>query len=264
MSDAQNLLKGKRALITGGNTGIGADICRAFVASGAQVMVNYLHYQEQAESLRDELNMGQEHTVAYIHKADISDPDDVADLVSATYKAMGGLNILVNNAGIETQGALADMPLKMWDAVMNVNLRGAFLCVQQIGRSWIASERNGTILNITSVHDSVPRAGFAHYNVSKAGLAMLTKSIAVEWGHYGIRALSIAPGVIATDLNRERISEIGIDKVRSWIPAGRIGLARDVAMTCTLMASDYASYVNGSTIIVDGGYVQNLVRHEQR
>jgi NAD(P)-dependent dehydrogenase (short-subunit alcohol dehydrogenase family) len=264
MSDPHTLLAGKKALITGGNTGIGAAICRAFVASGAQVMINYLHHDEQANSLCDELNAGRETPCAYMYKADISHFDSVVALVSASIDALGGLDIFVNNAGIESQSTLTEMLPETWDTVMNTNLRGAFLCVQQIGKYWIANEQGGTILNITSVHDSVARAGFAHYNVSKAGLSMLTKSIAVEWGAYGIRALSIAPGIIETDINRERIIEFGADKVRGWIPAKRIGLPEDVARACVLMASDYAAYVNGSTILVDGGYAQNLVRHEQR
>lgn len=264
MDDPVNLLAGKRALVTGGNTGIGAAICRAFVEHGARVMVNYFHQEEQAEALRAELNTGQATPCAHISHADISDSDAVAGLVSKTVDLLGGLDILVNNAGVESHGTLAEMPLQTWDAVMNVNLRGAFLCIQAVGRGWLANEQSGTILNITSVHDSVPRAGFAHYNVSKAGLAMLTKSIAVEWGPHDIRALSIAPAIIETDLNRDRIAEIGTDKVRSWIPNRQIGTVEDVARVCALMASDYAAYVNGSTILVDGGYAQNLVRHEKR
>jgi len=264
MNEAANLLAGKRALITGGNTGIGAAICRTFVKQGAQVMVNYLHQQEQAEALHAELNTGQSMPRAYLCHADISDPDAVASLFSKAVNLLNGVDILVNNAGVESPGTLEKLSLQTWDAVMNVNLRGAFLCIQEIGRRWLAEGQGGTILNITSVHETVPRAGFAHYNVSKAGLAMLTKSIAVEWSPHGIRALSIAPAIIETDLNRERIAEFGTDNIRSWIPDRQIGTADDVARVCALMASDYAAYVNGSTILVDGGYAQNLVRHEQR
>ena len=264
MNEPANLLEGKLVLITGGNVGIGAAICRTFVRQGAQVIVNYLHYKEQAEALYDELNTGHSTPRVHLCYADISNPDAVDALVSKTVDLLGGLDILVNNAGIESYGTLAEMSLQTWDAVMNVNLRGAFLCIQEVGRRWLAEKKGGTILNITSVHDSVPRAGFAHYNVSKAGLAMLTKSIAVEWGPHDIRALSIAPAIIETDLNRDRIAKIGTDKVRSWIPNRQIGTVEDVARVCALMASDYAAYVNGSTILVDGGYAQNLVRHEKR
>lgn len=253
-------LTGKRVLVTGGNQGIGRAICVHFGRAGARVAVNYLDHPELAETLLDDL--GRENAAAI--QADVRDEAAVERLVAATVEALGGLDVLVNNAGCESTYALLDLPAAEWDRVLDTNLRGAFLCARAAGRVMVGQGSGGVIVNISSMHEDVPRLGLTHYCVSKAGLSMLTKGLALEWAEYGIRVVGVAPGAIETDMNRAEIAAFGRHKFEEWIPAGRLGSVEDVAPAVVFLASDDAAYISGAMLRIDGAYLLNHTRYDPR
>ena len=257
-------LNGKRALVTGGNRGIGAAICRTLARAGAQVVINYIEQPEAAHALVAELDTLRADLVAVAVKADISDEAEVAQLIDQAAAAFGGLDILVNNAARETIAAALDLSMDEWDRILAVNLRGAFMCARAVARRMKRQGSGGVIVNIASIHDSVPRLGLTHYCVSKAGLTMLTKALALEWAEYGIRVVGVAPGAIETDLNRHEIAKFGRGKLEELIPLRRLGDVNDAANTVAFVASDAAAYMTGATLLVDGAYSLNLVRYDPR
>lgn len=143
-------------------------------------------------------------------------------------------------------------------------LRGSFLCAQEAGRLMKEQGSGGVIVNISSIHDSVPRLGTAHYCASKAGLTMLTKALAVEWAEYGIRVVGVSPGAIETPINREEIEKVGRGNFERWMPAGRVGTTEDIAAAVSFLASDEAIYISGAMLTVDGAYSLNTVRYDPR
>lgn len=253
-------LTGKRALVTGGNQGIGKAICRQLRHDGAKIAVNYLDNPELTETLLNEL--GRDHSLGV--QADVRDEVAVERMISQVTDAFGGIDILVNNAGCESTYALLDLPMAEWDRVLDTNLRGAFMCARSAGRAMIAQGRGGVIINISSMHEAVPRLGLTHYCISKAGLSMLTKGFALEWAEYGIRVVGVAPGAIETDMNRAEIAAFGVEKFEEWIPAGRLGTVNDVAPAVAFLASDDAAYISGSTLRIDGVYLLNHTRYDPR
>jgi glucose 1-dehydrogenase len=255
-----NDLTGKRVIVTGGNQGIGKAIAQHARKAGAKVAINYLHQPEQAWTLVDEL--GREHSIAV--EADVRDEHAVKRMVDEVVSAFGGVDVLVNNAGCESTHAALDLQMAEWDRVIDTNLRGSFICAQAVGRVMRGQGTGGVIVNISSMHETVPRLGLTHYCISKAGLAMLTKSLALEWAEYGIRVVSVAPGAIETDMNRLEIAAFGKEKFEEWIPAGRLGTVDDVAPAVVFLASDAASYISGSTLRIDGTYLMNHTRYDPR
>ena len=261
-------LRGKRALVTGGNTGIGAAICRSLAAAGARVVVNYVILPERTQALMDELNTlhGEETVCAY--QADIRQEEAVTGMFAWVKESLGGLDILVNNAGVESMYAAIDLPAAEWDRILDTNLRAAFLCAQAAARLMRGQGSGGVIIQNSSIHDTIARLGAVHYVVSKAGLTMLTRELALEWAEFGIRVVGVAPGAISA--NRSDIDEvfknftISGEEFLSWIPLHRFGSEADVANLVAFLASDLASYITGTTITVDGGYSTNLVRYDQR
>lgn len=255
-------LKNKNVLITGASQGIGAGIAHAMAACGADLLINYLHDQGHALALA-ELIRHMYGVKVLTYQADISSQQQVKDLFLYADKALGPLHILVNNAGCETTAYAADLPLEEWDQVFNVNLRGAFICSQEAARRMIP-ERRGVILNISSIHDKVPRKGLIHYCASKAALNMMTKCLALELAEFNIRVLAVAPGAIETDMNREEINLFGREQFNEWIPMGKLGQADDISWTCAFLVSDKASYLTATTVYIDGGYKENTIRYDPR
>lgn len=259
-------LDGKSAIITGSSQGIGAGIAREYVAQGARVIIN-THDGDamtQANALTDELNEKAGSAVARAIQADISIPEEAQMLIGKGTEWLGHLNILVNNAGIENTVAAIDLDPADWDRVINTNLKGSFVCAQAAARIMIEQGKGGVILNTSSIHENISRLGLAHYAISKAGLRMMSKSLALEWAEFGIRVLGIAPGAIETPNNAKEIAAFGKEKFEEWIPLSRLGNTNDVAKTAAFLASDDASYITGTTIEIDGGYVLNLVRYDPR
>lgn len=246
-------LEGKRALVTGGNMGIGRAIVEAFAAAGARVAVNYMAHQRSAEDLCHEIS-SRDAQEAMAIEADVSDEEQLSAMFARVDEVWGGLDILVNNAGIDGARELGwEARSEDWHHVIEVNLGGAFHCAQEALRRMVPA-RSGAIINITSVHELIPWAGFSAYTASKAGLSMLTKTLAQEAAPYGVRVLSLAPGAVKSPINRSIWEDPEqLAALTARIPVGKLGQPEDVANMAVVLASDVASYVTGSTVFVDGG-----------
>lgn len=259
-------LVGRRAIVTGSSQGIGAGIASELVSEGACVVIN-THSPDSmadAEALAERLNSQAGQAVAHAIRADVSQIDEAEMLIAKGAEWLGGLDIQVNNAGVENTAAALDLDMADWDRVINTNLRGGFVCARAAARIMVSQGRGGVILSTSSIHENVPRLGLTHYALSKAALRMMSKSLALEWAEYGIRVLGIAPGAIETDANAREIASFGKSKFESWIPLSRLGTTADVARVVAFLVSEDASYITGTTLEIDGGYVLNLVRYDPR
>ncbi|HWG08077.1 MAG TPA: glucose 1-dehydrogenase [Solirubrobacteraceae bacterium] len=246
------LLTGRRALVTGGDSGIGQGVCFELAAHGAAVAINYLGAPDEAERMAAEIGSGGGRAVAV--KMDVSSEQDVQRAFGEAKEAFGGVDLLVNNAGLEQQHLLLDMPLSAWQQVIDVNLTGAFLCAREAARMMHAEGSAGTIVNISSVHERIAWERFSHYCASKGGMMLFTQSIAKELAPLGIRVVSVGPGAIDTPINKSVLEDPQESaKVLGEVPLGRWGHVGDVAHAVAWLASDEASYVTGATLFVDGG-----------
>jgi len=245
-------LSGKRVLVTGGNSGLGAAMVRAFAAAGAKVAVNYVEGPERAEALVASLTRDGGDAIAV--NADVSAPDAVAKMFETLDTHWGGIDVLVNNAGIDGQRAPAwETDADAWRKVIDINLGGAFLCAREALKRMTA-RKSGVIINTSSVHEVIAWSGYSAYAASKAGLSMLSKTLAQEAGPHGVRVLCIAPGAIATPINADVWRDpAGLKDLLTKIPLDRIGTPEDVAGMAVVLASDIAAYITGTTIFVDGG-----------
>lgn len=246
------LLDGRRALVTGGDSGIGKGVCFELAAHGAAVAVNYLGAPDEAERIVAEI--GSAGGTAIAVKMDVSVEGDVQRAFAEAKDACGGVDLLVNNAGLEQQHLLVDMPLSAWQKVIDVNLTGAFLCAREAARMMRDEGCAGTIVNMSSVHERIAWERFSHYCASKGGMMLFTQSIAKELAPLGIRVVSVGPGAIDTPINKSVLDDPQESaKVVSEIPLGRWGHVSDVARAVAWLASDQASYITGATLYVDGG-----------
>jgi glucose 1-dehydrogenase len=244
-------LNGRVAIVTGAGSGIGYAIAERFGAAGAAVCVGYLGFDEEAKALAARLPR------AIAVRADVGSAADVQALVEQTVRELGGVDVLVNNAGIEKQVPFLDLDERTWDAILTVNLKGAFLCAQACARAMRDAGRGGAIVNISSIHEDVPFPGFTPYCVSKGGLRMLMRNLAIELAPHQIRVNNVAPGAIVTPINQGTLNDPEkLAILRRIIPVGRMGDAREVAEVALFLASDSASYVTGSTYYVDGGMIR--------
>ena len=242
-------LSGKVALVTGASRGIGRATAVALAGAGAAVVVNYRGGAEAAQEVAQEIEAagGRATTV----QADVSVAADVERLIKATTDTYGSLDILVNNAGIARDNLLLRMKDDEWDAVLNTNLRAAYLLTKAVLRPMMRA-RWGRIISITSVVGLAGNAGQANYASAKAGLIGFTKSVAREMAARGITANAVAPGFIETDMVAN-LGENLREGVLGQIPLGRMGQPRDVAQAIVFLASDAAGYITGQTLAVDGG-----------
>jgi glucose 1-dehydrogenase/3-dehydrosphinganine reductase len=255
-------LQHKNVLVTGGSQGIGAGICRAMAACGANVLVNYHTHRQNAETIAAELQ--QKYGIkAVAYEADIADQAAVADMFEFMDRSLGPVDVLINNAGCESIDHAVHLPLEDWDRIFNVNLRGAFICAQGAGKRMIR-RNGGVVINISSIHDKVPRKGLVHYCSAKAGMNMMTKCLALEWAANNIRVITVSPGAIETEMNREEIDRFGREKFNQWIPLGRVGMVEDVAWTCAFLASDKPAYYTATEIYIDGGYKESTIPYDPR
>ncbi|MEU8872002.1 SDR family oxidoreductase [Streptomyces javensis] len=256
---APELLKGQKALVTGANSGIGKATAIALGRSGADVVVNYVSDRPAAEAVVAEI---QSHGVhSYAQQADVSQEDQVIDMVSTMVDHLGTIDILVANAGLQRDAATTEMTLEQWEKVISVNLTGQFLCAREAIKEFLrrgvvpeVSRAAGKVICMSSVHQTIPWAGHVNYASSKGGVAMLTQTLAQEFAPHKIRVNAIAPGAIKTPINRSAWqAPEARDSLLELIPYGRIGDPLDIANAAVVLASDLCDYVVGTTLYVDGG-----------
>ena len=245
-------LNGKVALVTGSGRGIGQAIAEGFAAAGARVWVNARDPQK-GERIAGAIN-------GRFVRADLSSSADIANMVRALEKEEKKLDILVNNAAIEVILPFEKTDFAKADEIWRVNVRAAEELTFGLLPLLKAAGR-ASIINITSIHDTMPYPHNLDYNMSKAALNMFTRTLAIELGPKGIRVNNLAPGPVETDLNREVIDSIGRDKFGEWVPLGRVATVAEMVGPAIFLASEASSYVNGATLYADGGYMLNLVRY---
>lgn len=245
------MFTGKNVLVTGASRGIGLAIAKSFLNNGAFVMLNDLD-QSQLEKTWARLGDYQER--ASIFAADISSKIQISSMMSCFIEKYHRLDILVNNAGIYPNTLVLDMSEEDWDKVINVNLKGTFLMCQAGAREMIrTSSINARIINISSGSYRVARIGTAHYCASKAGVVMLTKTLALELASYRITVNSVAPGLVRPDEGNDQITQEYCDEFSKSIPMGRIGYPEDIANVVKMLALPESEYITGEVVIVDGG-----------
>ena len=248
-------LEGKVAIVTGAGSGIGHSIAEVLGGEGASVVVNYFGYEQEAEQLAGRLTDAGHRAIAV--RADVSKRDEIEQMVQKTMSQLGRVDILVNNAGVEKSMPFLDIDDATWDLMLDVDLRGAFLCAQACGRAMRDGGRGGSIVNISSIHEDVPFPGFTPYCAAKGGMRMLMRNAAVELAEFGIRVNNVAPGAIATPINQATLEDPQkVATLQRIIPLGRMGDPVDVAQVALFLASDRSRYVTGSTYYVDGGMVR--------
>jgi glucose 1-dehydrogenase len=247
------LLQGQKAIVTGASSGIGTATAERLGREGASVCVNYYSETERAAAEQVVAVIEQGGSKALAVQADVTNEEDVRRMVAQAGRELGGLDLLVNNAGIEKQVPLLEMPLDDWNAVIGTNLTGSFLCLREAGKL-MAAGGGGVIVNISSVHEFIPWPGFAHYCASKGGMKLLMETAARELAGSGIRVLNIAPGAIVTPINKSVLDDPEArHAVEEEIPLGRMGNPNEIAAAVAWLASSEASYLTGTTIVVAGG-----------
>jgi len=246
---------GKVVLVTGSGSGIGQGIAKAFAAEGASVIVADYNMDgaQQTYNMLDRSLEEQSHLCTFL---DVANSDSVSKLfsqISSQYKA---IDILVNNAGIRTRTPFLELTENEWDNVMNVNLKGFFLCAQQAARQMVQEKRKGKIINTSSINAEIAIINQAHYCASKGGVKMLTKALALELAPYNINVNAVGPGVVETNLSKDRLAQPEqVEWLMSEVPLKKIGQPIDIAKAVLFLASDYADYITGHTIYVDGGWL---------
>jgi glucose 1-dehydrogenase len=252
-------LRGQRALVTGASSGIGEGVARALGAAGADVVVNYLSQPEAATRIADDIAEGGVRSLA-IH-ADVSREAEVDAMFAQAAAAWGGIDIVVNNSGLQRDAAFTEMTLAQWNTVIGVNLTGMFLCSRAAARLMIGqgvrpdvSRAAGKIICVSSVHEVIPWAGHVNYAASKGGVRLFMQSLAQELAPHRIRVNSVAPGAIRTPINRAAWeTPEALAALLRLIPYGRIGVPEDIGKVVAWLVSDDADYIHGQTIFVDGG-----------
>jgi glucose 1-dehydrogenase len=257
--EAMRGLKGKNVLVTGGTSGIGQAIAVRFAEYGANVAINYLREPGEAAETESQvqacvLKVQQEGVRDVLVGADVSKEDEVVAMFEQAIDQLGGLDVLVNNAGIQISRPTEQLSAADFDKVLAVNLRGAFLCAREAIKHFLDADKPGSIVNISSVHQRIPKPSYLGYSVSKGGMQNLTTTLALEFAGRGIRVNSIGPGATITPINRAWVDDpVKAEQVTSHIPMPRPGTADEMAGVTCFLASDDAAYITGQTIFVDGG-----------
>ncbi|MEL6930016.1 MAG: glucose 1-dehydrogenase [Cyanobacteria bacterium J06600_6] len=252
-------LKGKNVLVTGATSGIGQAISAYFVAQGANVALNYrnkISKLDKTKNLISEACRSNADSCGEILpvEADVSEETEIVRMFEETIAKFGSLDILINNAGIQIDAPSHEVTTADFDKVMQVNLRGAYLCAREALKHFVSQGNGGTIINVSSVHEIIPRPTYVSYSMSKGAMENMTKTLALEYAPQGIRVNAIAPGATVTPINESWTeSPQKRQEVESHIPMGRVGTSEEMAAITAFLASEDAAYITGQTLFVDGG-----------
>ena len=251
-------LKGKVAIVTGGNSGIGQAIALGLARAGANIAIDYIAHPEATEALEREIASLGDHSIGV--DADVSKIDDLQKLVDAAVTKFGRLDIMVNNAGVETRTSVMDTTEAQYDKVLSINLKSAFFGTQIAARQMMKQKSGGRIINITSVHEDWPMPGNTAYCLAKGGMRMLTRTAGVELAPHGILVVGVGPGAVATPINLGAMNDPSLlKKLDAAIPLGRMARPEEIANVVVFLAGDGASYLTATTIFADGGIMQGSV-----
>ena len=243
-------LDGKVAIVTGGNSGIGKAVVLALAEQGANVVIDYISHPEATEEVERQVAALGDRAIGV--KADVSKVGDLKKLVGAAVKEFGRLDIMVNNAGIETRSSILDSTEKQFDMVIAINLKSAFFGTQLAAQQMIDQGEGGVIINISSVHEDWPMPGNAPYCVSKGGMRMLTRTAGVTLAPHGVRVVGVGPGAVATPINLVEMDPKTLKKVEGYIPLGRMAQPEEIASVVAFLAGPGAVYMTGTTVFADG------------
>ena len=252
-------LKGKNVLVTGGTSGIGQAIAVRFAEHGANVAINYLKTPDEASATEEQVQacvarVRERGVRDVLVQGDVSEEKDAVRMVAETVAELGGVDVLINNAGIQISRPSHELSQADFEKVLAVNLRGAFLCARESIKRFLGSGTPGSIINVSSVHQAIPKPEYLGYSVSKGGMQNLTRTLALEYAGQNIRVNGIGPGATVTPINRAWVDDPQkAEQVTRHIPLGRAATADEMAGVACFLASDDAAYITGQTIFVDGG-----------
>jgi glucose 1-dehydrogenase len=258
MEDPRMTLQNKVAIVTGGNSGIGQAIVLELARQGANIVIDYVVNPQATAVLEQQIAKLGEKSLGI--DADVSKPADLQKLVDAAVAKFGRLDIMVNNAGIETRTSVLDTAETQYDRVMDINLKSAFFGTQIAAKQMIKQGGGGRIINVTSVHEDWPMPGNTAYCLSKGGMRMLTRTAGVELAPHDILVVGVGPGAVATPINLGTMDDPAkLAKLNSAIPLGRMAKPEEIASVVAFLAGDGASYLTATTIFADGGLMQSSV-----
>jgi len=249
-------LEGKVAIVTGGNTGIGQAVVVALAAKGAKVVIDYVTNEQATEALQQKLAALGETAVGV--EADVSKIDDLQRMIDTVVSNFGRLDIMVNNAGIETRTSVLDTTEDQYEKVLAINLKSAFFGTQLAAKQMIAQGEGGRIINMTSVHEDWPMPGNTPYCLSKGGMRMLTRTAGVELAPHNICVVGVGPGAVDTPINAQTVADPkALALLNSSIPLGRVAEPEEIASVVAFLAGPGAGYITATTIFADGGIMQS-------
>lgn len=249
-------LHGKVAVVTGGNSGIGKAVVLALAEAGANIVIDFVAHPEATEELEKQVHALGDQAIGV--DADVSKVADLERLVARTVEAFGHLDIMVNNAGIETRTSVLDTTEAQYERVMDINLKSAFFGTQIAAKQMIKQGTGGRIINMTSVHEDWPMPGNTAYCLSKGGMRMLTRTAGVELGPYGVQVVGVGPGAVATPINTSTMNDP--EKMKTLdaaIPLGRMAEPEEIASLVAFLAGDGATYLTATTVFADGGIMHS-------
>ncbi len=252
----EQFLKGKVAIVTGANSGIGKSVAVELAHRGASVVINYRSHPELTESLLSEIAASG--GIAIGAQADVTHLDSLQGVVDLAVKSYGRLDIMVNNAGLETRTSILDTTPDDYDKVLNVNLKSAFFGTQFAAKQMMSQGGGGRVINISSVHEDWPMPNNTAYCLAKGGLRMLARTAGVELAPHGVTVVNVGPGAVNTPINAPTINNPELlAKLNSAIPMGRMAEPSEIAAVVAFLASDAASYITATSIFADGGIMQS-------
>ena len=249
-------LKGKVAIVTGGNSGIGLAIVLEMARQGAKIVIDYVAHPDATEALEQQVCALGEQAIGV--QADVSKVAELQTLITTAVQKFGRVDIMVNNAGVETRTSILDTTEAQYEKVLAINLKSAFFGTQLAAQQMIKQGGGGRIINITSVHEDWPMPGNTPYCLSKGGMRMLTRTAGVELAAHNILVVGVGPGAVATPINLSTMNDPGLlKKLNSAIPLGRMAKSEEIASVVAFLAGDGASYITATTIFTDGGIMQS-------